>query len=733
MSTFNFPNQRISSSKKNEDWHIEHIYSYMKFATTGEYSAMRREQVELFYAASAKLSPAQDKLICAMVTERYGDNFGPQYYVYPLIESKIEQIIGDYRNRPLKRKCLVNNEKAVIKKLDHKVSMIAESLLREVNKEMQSDLGFVPETEKPEMQIPDDIEEFFQKDYRTISEEIGEDVLYQILVVKKEKEKIYDALRYFLTVGTAHAYADEKDGHPSIFIPHPLECFHDINTSESIQKDINYFVWEKPMTLNEIFNTFDLTSKQKTQVENYANIGSTANATNSSTMSSWFDRKGDSFRPKVVSMEWVSRRTAKFLVIKNNAGKEEYKILPDDYKSRKDRDEVIKSIEIDDTRHIIMIGPDVVLSYGSNADQMKTIGNKNKRFLNAVGLVDMRGGIGETRSLAKKLMYLQDFASEILYELRLNMRQLDGNVLVYDLANIPKEWMALGSKKAMEKVNYYLKRDRIQFINTKDKKSNTYASSTNVSQKGRLQDLINTLSLIEDLADKISGASKESQAQASQYAKATVAELNLSASTSRVENYFGLFDSFIETFLERLILKAKFVYKENDTFTYFAGDNQAKFLKVMPDFFYEDLGIHIGDNRLEYDRKKRIDSVAQQAFVNTQDPEVMLELIKVWNQENATEAEAIFSKGVKAMKALREESMKAAQEQAAQDAQLEMAKEEKIEKQHKERLQNNLDVANIYANNKIQDTIEKELGQDRRKAADVQKDLVVSDKRNKNK
>ena len=731
MSLFNFPNQRISESKKDENWHIQHIEGYLQFSLTNDYSRMKKEQADLYFAATAQLSPEQYKIVCAMITERYGDNFGPQYYVYPLIESKIEQLIGDYRNRPLKRKCLVNNEKAVIKKLDQKVSMVAEKILREVNQEMESSLGFTPETEQPEMKIPDDIEEFFQKDFRTISEEVGEDVLYQLLVVKKEKEKIYDALRHFLTGGIVHAYADEKDGHPSVFIPHPLECFYDIDSSESIQKNIQYFVWDKPMSVNEIFNTFDLTEKQKQKVENYSNIINNMN--NSTTMTHWFDRQGDSFRPKVVSMEWVSRRTAKFLVIENKDGKEEYKILPDDYKPRKDRKENIKSMEIDDVRHIIMVGPDVVLSYGSNEFQMHTIGNKKKKFLNVVGLVDMRGGIGQTRSLAKKLVYLQDFASEILYELRLNMRQLDGSVLVYDLANIPKEWMALGATKAMQKVNFYLKRDRIQFINTKDKRNNTYANSTNVSQKGRLQDLMNTLALIEDLADKISGASKESQAQASQYAKATVAELNLSASTSRTENYFGLFDSFIETFLERLIIKAKHVYKENDTFTYFAGDNQAKFLKVFPDFFMEDLGIHIGDNRLEYERKKRLDAVGQQTFGVSQDPEIMLNLIKMWNTENSTEAEAVFRAGIKSMKELREQNMQAQQQQIEANKEVQIEKENTLERRHQEQMDNNIEVAKIYANNKIQDTVERELGQDRRKAAEIEKDLIMSDKKEQKK
>ena len=190
MSIFNFPNQRIPESQKNEEWHKNHILSYLKYTGTAEFNHVKAEMAELYYAAAAKLSPKQEKIVCATITEKYGENFGPQYYVYPLIESNIEQMVGDYRNRPLKRKCLVNNEKAVIKKLDTKVTMITEQIVRELNQELEQEIGFVPESEKPEMEIPDNVEEFFQKDYRTISEEVGEDILYQTLVVKKDKEKI---------------------------------------------------------------------------------------------------------------------------------------------------------------------------------------------------------------------------------------------------------------------------------------------------------------------------------------------------------------------------------------------------------------------------------------------------------------------------------------------------------------------------------------------------------------
>ena len=730
MSLFQFPNQRIKESLKDEEWHVDHIMNYILYSASSDFMYKKAEIEELYYAAAGALSPKQEIACKAMITERYGSNFGPQYFVYPLIENRISQVVGDYRKRPLKRRALVNNEGAVIKKLESKVDMLLEKELREINKQMEPELGFAPETPAPKMQIPKDIEEHYSKDYRTMSEEIAEDVLYQLLVVKKEKEKIYNALEHYLTGGHVFGVHDEKNGHPSVFIPHPLNCFSDTNENSEVQDDMQYFVWDKDMSINEILNTFPLTEDQTKVVENYSNIASDIG---NKGYNNWFVSHKNSFRPRVISMTWISRKVSKFKVIKNNqTGKEEYKILPDDYKldKRDKENNNIKSIEIEDVRHVTMLGPELVLSFGPLENQMKTVGNQKKRFIPAVGLVNKnQTGIGNIRSLAKKLLYLQDFASEILYEIRLNIRQIDGNVLVYDMSNIPKEWAKFGPDKALEKVNFYLKRDRMQLINSKDKRSNPYANSANVSQKGRLPELISLLSLIEDMADKISGITKEGQGQANPYQKATTTEVNLSSGTARAEEYYGVFDSFVETYLERMIMKSKSVYKKGDVFTYFGGDNQMKFLNIMEDYMMDDLGIHIGDNRKEYERKERMDKIGEQTFGQSQDPEIMLNLIKIWNADSATEAEAIFKIGSQKLAEMRQENIKLQQEAEAQKAKIEEAKLAETARMHQETMQNNIDVANIYADNKIEDVQNKEAGQDRRKAADIQKELLLNDKK----
>lgn len=736
MSLFNFPNQRIAERKKNnEEWHKSHILGYIEYSATVEYTKKRNEIAELFYAYNAIISKKKEKIIKATITERYGANLGPQYEIYPLIESIIEQGIGEYRLRPLKRRAMANNEGAVMKKLEEKVDMVTESIIRDENSKMQQAIGFAPESENQEMQIPENIQEFFEKDYRTIAEEVGEDVIYQVLIVNKEKEKIYDLLRMYLISGRTVAFIDERDGHPSIFVPHPLDCFFDIDPQEVIQKKPSYFVYDKYLTLNEVLNKYDqLSEEQIANISAYFNsqAGKNPQTSSNSANAHWFRSENGMEHVRVVSMRWISRRKIRFKSFVNTEGKEELKILPDEFKERPRDKDSIKYIEVEDERYVTMIGPDVVLDYGRVEKQMKKLSAPKKRFIPMVALMNENlVGTGEIRSLAKKLLYLQDFASEVLYEIRLSVRQLDGNALVYDLANIPKEWMKNGIDNAIQYVNFHLKRDRTQYINSRDKRSNPYASSVNVSQKGRLDEVLKLFAVIEDLAKKISGFMEGRTGEASEYSKASVAEMNRMASTARTEEYFGIFDTFLETVLERVVVKSKHIYEENKIFTYFGGDNQMQFLKIYPDYFLEDLGIHIGDNRKEFEKSREIDEMAKQAFVSPNNPEMMLELLKIFNADGASEKEAIFKKGMKQLQAMQQENIKQQQEMAKQDLQQKAADKDKDVQVKREGYDKDRDVALIYANNKADDTREKQANENLRKAADIEKDLIINDKKNK--
>ncbi len=718
---YNFPDQTIPESKKDEKWHAQHVIDFVSFSKTSAFEEDRIELERLYFAYAAKIHPVEENIIKSMITERYcNTNLGPSYDIYPLIENTIDQLIGDYRLRPLRLYALTQNPDAITAKLDEMFDAFMEKIMRKAHKELADEEGLEIPTENPDMELPDEEGEDFFKNYRTKSEEITEKILYFLLIIKKEKEKIYEALLHYLITGKVSVVMVEKDGHPSINVIHPLNYSIDVNPKEVVQDNPQYFAYNEFMSINDIFNNYDLTKKQKEIINNYAGFAAPNNL-RGKIDSGWFSKasSSDNLRINVVTLIWKSRIKKKFIKFINSQNNEEMKIISDDYSVRK-RDKIVE-LEIENIRHCTMIGPDLVLEYGTQEGQLKAIGAPKKRFLHVVEInSNNRTGMNTIRSVAKKIKFLQDYASEILYEIKIAMRQVDGGILVYDLANIPKEWMKLGLNNAIEKVNYSIKKDRVAYINTADKRSNSYASSVNISQKNRIGELTALLALIESLAEKISGINGAKKGDNADYTKTGVAQMNLLQATARIENIYGPFDTFVEKFLERIVLKAQHFYKKNQIINYYAGDNSLKFLEVKEDFFYDDLGITLSDPRKEMESKELIDNAAAQMLPNAQDPNMILELIKIHMNDSASDSIAILEKGIEQMNKAREERERAAAEQEQARLQAEADDKQQERDLKREGYQKDIDVAYIYADNKVQSDRIKEANNNLRKAAELE-------------
>lgn len=718
---YNFPDQTIPESQKTETWHKEHIINFVSYAKDSAYRENKLELERLYYAYAARVHPLDGDIIKATITARYCDtNFGPAYDIYPLIENTIEQLIGDYRLRPLRMYALTQNPEAVVSKLDEKYDAYLEKIMRDVHADIEEEEGISIPTENPDIEVPENDDVDFFKNYRTKSESVAESILYFLLVIKKEKEKIYTALLHYLISGTGYMAMAEKDGHPSINIANPLCSDSDVDPNDIIQDNLQYFAYDEFLSMNDIFNTYTLTDKQKTQIKAYSTTA-TADNLRGVYQDNWFNRPSNNadLRIKVVSLVWKSRIKQDFKRFINSAGNEEMKILPEDYKPRK-KDDIV-TVEIENVRHCTMIGPDLVLEYGTQEDQLKAIGNPKKRFLHVVGINNNnKTGTNVIRSVAKKIKFLQDYASEILYEIKLAMRSVDGGVLVYDVSNIPKEWMRLGFEKAIEKVNFSVKRDRVMFINSADKRSNGYASAVNISQKSKIGDLTALLALIETIAEKISGVNGAKNGSQADYTKASVAQMNLFQANARSENIFGPFDTFVEKFLERIVLKAQHLYKKNQLINYYAGDSTLKFIEAKEEFFDDDIGVTLSDPRKEMEAKQIISQTAAQVLPNVQDPKLMVELIKVHMADSASDAIAIFERGIERMEKL-------AQERQQQQLQAQQQEAEAIQQQTKtdedltlKGYDKDITVATIYADNKLQSDQVKEANANLRKAAELE-------------
>ena len=718
FAPFELPELDASSLKNNEKKYKEIGNLMIKYISSRDYEG------RLGGIAKYEQKYLAEDVERKSVTDPYGENLGQKYETYPLIEGIIDDIIGKYLSRPLKRKVYSVNKDAINSKLDEKVDYIAEEIFRDINEKMNQENNLELETESPEIELPEDIEEFFSKTYKTLAEELSDDLITQFLDVNKYKDKIKYLLTEYLYGDTCAGYMDKKNGHPELVRLRYDECTYDIDPTKEVQDDMEYFAFYKWYTENEIYNEFRLNKKDKKKVKevfismddgnllqddimnNYPYPGSDQNCKGGVSYKGWVDdqTKSRRHRMRVLVMKFKARRDLKALIYNNKkTGKDVYKLLPEGYKER-NRDKIeVTSIE---TIHVVkMLGPEIMLEYGEVEERNGYIDNPAKATIPAFALV------GKThlksrriRSVAAKLEGIQMQASDILFQMRLLINSTDGKVMIYDAAQTPKQFIdSYGASNAINRVFHHMKKDKVVIINSKDKKDrHTFNQFTtmDLSNRGLMKDLMDGLMLIEDLARKFVGLTKEAQEGGEKYQTATSVNRSIIASNSRIEVYFEPFDSLMGTLLHKFLQKCKNVYSEGQVFQQIFGDMQTKFMSIHKDFLDVDLGMYIGDSAKDLRDKQIIDQGAQMALGSAQTPEIILDLINVLEKDNASESKAILERSVAAMAKITEQQAADAEklERDKMQHESDMKQQEAAEKD-KDR-QNNIDVANIYNDGK---------------------------------
>jgi len=746
---FELPKQRRPESQWTKKLYIEHANRMIQFLGTKAFH-QRNETISDLYRTYSCEKTKKENEADKTITEQYGYELGVDFMVYPLAEMVVDQLVGEYLSLPLRKKTYSINKAAINKRLDEKVKYISEDILRAENKKLEGQLGFKVDTENPEVDLPDNIEVFFSKEYKTLSEELSDDIIVHFLDVKKESRKIKTLLQDFLISEQATGFIDEKDGHPTLVRTRYDETYNDMNPDEEVQTDINIFAHSPYMTLNEILNKYDLKEEEITKVEDvFTSLSSGKliednfsygknstgsafqNCENGTSYQNWYEGSA-THRLRTVKMLWRSRKEIRAKVhINKVTGEKEYTLLKPTDKVRK-RDRVEKTT-FEVIRYVDMLGPEICLGYGEYKQRLSFIDNKKKVRL---PVIHLRGRntmySGEIRSVVAKVKPLQDLASQILFELRLAIKANNGRILVYDTSQIPKQFLdTYGKENAINRMLHHIKKDKILLFNSKDKQSRaTFNQFTalDLTNKGQTQDLINALMLIEDLARKFVGISKERQGEVDQYQTKGGTDTAVRQSNARTEIYFNPFDEFVQSILDRTLAKSKHIYKAGQVFSYVFGDLMTKFLTIYGEYFNDDIGVYLGNRFKDKRDKDIIDQAAVQALGNATEKELILDLINVLQGDSASESKAILEKGLASLQKMQAESAKAAQEAEQAKQQHEQVLQDKKDQVVRDGHAKDIEVAHIYADNKAFTENEKNQSQELQTAAKLALEAEKSQK-----
>ena len=695
----NFPIQLVPESDKNKEWHKMHIDIFIQSlgVSNNYHLSSKEEEYRNVNTYNAVFDPVSKK----QITSPNGSLINMKYKVWPLARQKVRQLVSDYEARPKRNKVSTINKEAENRRAKHELDLSLQKALESVNAEISEMLGFDvndPEAQE-QLEIPDDIAKYISMTYREAIEDqlqIGVDyLLYANKLSEKFKYGFIDAMINFKSFFKVYIY----DGDPYWRRIDPRNCFYDVPDNSEFLDDCQWFIEERWLTANQIISEYpELTNPEIKSLQEMV-------TERPSYSDSWVDWKvGQGMRIRVVSMEWKSLMQTKVKVSKNkkNPNNPYYKKVKDNYKAR-NNEETISRV-VDDIRKCTLIGNTIVTDWGRVEDQIRSVDSPEKASLSYIGLVG-DASTGEQHSLVKELEYLQDFASDVLFTIKKTSMKLGKRALVYDFAQMPKQFAS--KKNPLQSVLHHMGEDSIIGINSKDESNRGKQHSfnqfkdVNLSPTGDVNELINLFMMIEDLASKVSGVSPQREGQTEQYETGVNNRSAIIASTRRTEIYMRPYDALVQRVIERAVNLSKIAWKGGKKARFFMGDGAMAVLDVMPDVELNDYGFYLSDGGKDLNMKDKIDAVATNYLQGANEPEMILQMIKVLKQETADEAEQILEAGIQKMSEINAQRTQSEQEMQKQMAEAELESEEKEREVKRDGFDKDITVAKINAGAKI--------------------------------
>ena len=662
------PSMVVSEKEKNDEWCEQVINSIVGYMSTegGVYAASRVKDIRNYQIYNGILNQSD----YTYLTEQYGLTYPARLVNYPIVTPKIDLLIGEELRRPLDMKVTTVNKDAVIRKHDHKVSLVMRELLGDFHKEIQDKMNIDVLQEGEGMPIPEDIETYMKYNYREMIEETAQDGLEYISNRYNLKDVFKEGFRDLLVTSKEFYKINIQNGDPYVRRIDPRNLVFDDSFHSDYLDDAAWVGEERWLSVNEINDEYKdgLNTENLMELDNMRNLYKGSDLNNYNSSFEWVDvGHGKETRVRVVSAEWKSLRAMKFKLSENkyDPSRPFRKMVKDTYKKRKG--ENIETKWVDDVWEATMIGGKILVNARRRDNQVRSVDDPGKTPLSYVGCI--KGHVtGASTSLVDLLDNIQMLYNIVVYQIELAMARSGGKAVVYDVSQLPTN---VGMD--MQQVLYHLKTDGIIPINSKDE-GNQMSSFNQFQQidftlSQSVQQLINLKVMLEEMAGQISGVTKQREGSVGEYEYVGNVQRSVVQSSIITESWFYSHGEVKQRVLERLCNLMKVSWAGGKKAGMILGDGAYKFLNVMPDIALQDFGIYVGDSGKDDAMKQVVQQLAQASLqAGTID---LLGIIKVLKADTMTEAEKVLEQAMSEMQKQQqqsaEEQMQAQQAAAEQE------------------------------------------------------------------
>lgn len=692
-NTKSFPAQKLPMSKKTQAWK-EACVDYVVGAGDSGFGGngrSRSDEMQTYYDLYNSIYNEKD---LKYVTNPFkqDDGFPAMAQDYNIIKPYVDQLLGEETKRPFnfhpQRTSDIAaselQEKAKEMLMDYIQATIASKLSPEQAARYEQALA------TGEIQTPEAIAKYVQKDYK----DIAETEAYHALQFLKRKlnltHEFYKGWKDALIGGEEIYYIGVINGDPYVERVNPMYFDYEHSLDLEFIDDAAWCRRKMIMSATEIYDRFydKMSERQLNEllelIDQRPGAGNNPEIRKTSIdyesiklhkINSFTDNPFDIDHIVVYHCCWKSFKKIGFVTLLNpETGEVEEFQVDEDYKVTGTE----QSVEWDWIIEVwegYRIGDDMYIGIQPIEYQHISADNPNSQKLPYTGVV-YNNTNSKPRSLVSMMKPLQYMYIVVWYRLELALSRDKGKVAVMDITQIPKS-MNIDVNKWM----HYLSALGVAFINPYDEgwdipgreggKPSQFnqLSSWDLTMSNIIAEYIQLMQKIEDMVAKLTGITPQRQGQIAASELVSNANTAVNMSYHITEPWFWNHNQVKRRVLTMLLNTSKAAWKDSKRYlNYILDDATRAFVQLSDNFFYEDMDIFVDDSTKN---QQYIDQLKQLLQPAMQNGASLLDIAEIITLDNMS----MIKNRLEEIEQKRMEQMQQ-QQQAEQQAQQQIAEQQ---------------------------------------------------------
>lgn len=692
-NTKSFPAQKLPMSKKTQAWK-EACVDYVVGAGDSGFGGngrSRSDEMQTYYDLYNSIYNEKD---LKYVTNPFkqDDGFPAMAQDYNIIKPYVDQLLGEETKRPFnfhpQRTSDIAasemQEKAKEMLMDYIQATIASKLSPEQAARYEQALA------TGEIQTPEAIAKYLQKDYK----DIAETEAYHALQFLKRKlnltHEFYKGWKDALIGGEEIYYVGVINGDPYVERVNPMYFDYEHSLDLEFIDDAAWCRRKMIMSATEIYDRFydKMSERQLNEllelIDQRPGAGNNPEIRKTSMdyesiklhkINSFTDNPFDVDHITVYHCCWKSFKKIGFVTLLNpETGEAEEFQVDEDYKVT-GTEQSVEWNWIIEVWEGYRIGDDMYIGIQPIEYQHISADNPNSQKLPYTGVV-YNNTNSKPRSLVSMMKPLQYMYIVVWYRLELALSRDKGKVAVMDITQIPKS-MNIDVNKWM----HYLSALGVAFINPYDEgwdipgreggKPSQFnqLSSWDLTMSNIIAEYIQLMQKIEDMVAKLTGITPQRQGQIAASELVSNANTAVNMSYHITEPWFWNHNQVKRRVLTMLLNTSKAAWKDNKRYlNYILDDATRAFVQLSDNFFYEDMDIFVDDSTKN---QQYIDQLKQLLQPAMQNGASLLDIAEIITLDNMS----MIKNRLEEIEQKRMEQMQQ-QQQAEQQAQQQMAEQQ---------------------------------------------------------